>query len=154
MRIRTPILVAAVVVATGLGLGLGVGLGGGSHAPPTTVGAGQLASIQTACQQWLRNSSTEPGTRRWCTDMTQWMANSVDRGWSEPQTMWGDPARLGASCQRWLGTRSPAGAPKDATAWCLPMVSWMATHVGSWSGRRTWDAWIRHGPMMFVDGST
>lgn len=148
MRTRLVILVVAAVGAVGLGAGLGFGLSGNSGTSPgAAVSASQLASIRTACQQWLGDASTEPGTAQWCTEMTQWMNTSMDRHRFGPEMMWGDPSNLRTSCEHWFRTRPPSGAPSDAAGWCDAMVSWMATHVGRWSGRRTWGGWMHYGPM-------
>jgi len=162
MRIRL-VTVAASVVAAGVGVGLGLGLSGGSGTSPSTaparlsapsttspstaVTASQLTSIQTGCRQWLREASTEPGTAQWCTDMTQWMDTYMGRDGVGPQMMWGDASDLSAICEHWLRTSPPSGAPTDATGWCDSMVTWMTAHIGSWSGRGTWGAWMRSGPM-------
>lgn len=154
MRTRLTIIVAAAIVAVGLGVGLGVGLSGSGNGQSTTSDRqAQLASIQSACQDWMDSVSTEPGTRQWCTDMTQWMSTYMDRYGFGPQTMWGEPGRLSAICEHWLRTSPPSGSPTDAASWCDAMVSWMTTHMGSWSGRGTWGDWMRNGPMASVGNS-
>jgi hypothetical protein len=163
MRTRVVVLVAALVVATGLGLGLGLGLGvsakgGPARTASASVGALVTGTVVEGCQQWLRQARTATGTGQWCTDMARWMDRYGARHGVDPQETWGGPARLEASCERWLSTSPPQRPPAGvthATGWCSAMVSWMAAHVSSWSGQATGGqaaggqaTGIRGGPMM------
>ena len=63
MRTRLTMILASVFVAVGLGVGLGVGLSGSGNSENTSsVEPAQLASIRTACQQWLK-TTTATGRR-------------------------------------------------------------------------------------------
>lgn len=143
MRTRAVVLVVALLVVAGLGVGLGVAAGGWSGSLSRVGAAGRTASIRDGCRQWAERRPTGPGTAQWCTDMAQWMDRSMARYGLGPETMWGDPGRLRAVCERWLGTSAPPGPPPDPTDWCSLMVTWMTTHAGTWVGRATWGSWMR-----------
>lgn len=153
MSTRLAVVLAALVVAVGLGVGLGVGLSGSGTSPGTGVDRSELAAVRTACEQWLGDTPTEPGTARWCADMTQWMSTRLDHDGVGPPMMWGDPGSLARSCDRWLRTSPPPGAPADRASWCESMVSWMGANMERWSGQGSWGDWMRSGTMMGGFGS-
>lgn len=146
--VRTRLIIAALAAVVAAGLGLGIaGFGRPGNTQSTGDNQAALTSIQTGCQQWLDGSPAEPGTTQWCSEMTQWMDGYMNQYGVGPQTMWGDPARLGAICEDWLKASPPSDASTDPTSWCDAMLSWMDANVGSWSGRGSWGAWMQSGPM-------
>jgi hypothetical protein len=75
------------------------------------------------------------------------MSQYMTRYGSGPQMMWGDPGRLGSSCERWASEAVPTGVTSPRS-WCNSMVAWMSNHMGSWSSRASWGDWMMRGPMM------
>jgi len=150
-RTRITVIVVALLVVGGLGAGLGLafmGSSGHNGNQAVRVGqTGQLASIQTGCQQWLRAAPEEPGTAQLCRDMTQWMARYMGSSGVGSQMMWGDSGRLGSTCEQWMTESVPAGIT-DHQSWCNAMVAWMTSHMDRWSGSTDWSHWMMSGPMM------
>ena len=138
--------VAVAAVAGGIAIGLAPTQG----TTPTfsATQSAQLTSVQAGCRQWLSASPTQPGTGRWCQQMTTWMKQQIERGGVGPEMMWGNPASMLSACQRWMTAGRSAGDGSTAQSWCASMGSWMSANVGAWSGRSSWGGWMRSGPMM------
>lgn len=146
-RARLSVIAVAVLLGAGLGAGLGVGLSGSSGQSPTQTSSAQLASVQLGCQQWLDVAPARSGTSQLCSDMTEWMFQYMVRYGAGPQMMWGNPGRLGATCEQWMTENPPAGMTVS-TSWCKSMVAWLGSHTRSWSNRATWAEWMMRGSMM------
>ncbi len=148
-RIGRSVLVAlaAAVVAIGVALGLLLTQGTNQTAPV----AAQLASVKAGCTQWLAAKPAPAGTGQWCTEMASWMSQYMDRSGVGPEMMWGDSDHMRSACERWMAA-SPPGTTAASQSWCSSMVSWMTSHMGSWSGQDSWGAWMSHGQMMGVPG--
>jgi hypothetical protein len=136
------VLVAAVAVA-GLALGLLLTQGTNQTAP-----AAELASVQTGCKQWLGANPSESGTVQWCASMASWMSQYMNRSGVGPQMMWGDSDHMLSTCEQWMTTSPPSGTATAPQSWCNSMVSWMTSHMSTWSGQSTWGGWMSHGSMM------
>jgi len=148
-RIGRGLLVTLVAAVVGVGVALGLLFTQGTN--QATPMAAQLASVQTGCSKWLAADPVATGTVQWCTDMTSWMSQYMDRWGAGPQMMWGDSDHMLSSCHRWMATSPPATTPA-VHSWCSSMVSWMTSHMGSWSGQDSWGAWMSRGQMMGVSG--
>jgi hypothetical protein len=144
-RIRRVILVAVVLVLAASGTTLGLLL---TQSSTPVAQVAQLASVQTACKQWLSTNPGQPGTVQWCSEMSDWMSRYMDRYGMGPQMMWGDPNHMLSTCERWMAETPPSGSKTTSRVWCGSMVAWMSAHIGSWSGHDNWGDWMTHGPMM------
>lgn len=114
----------------------------------TTDAAVQIGSVQTACQQWLVQGGPLAHLPGSCAEMATWMTDYMHQHGLGPADMWGDPSRMLAMCQRWIGSGSGTpGTASDPPA-CSSMVTWMSAHMSTWSGRTGWQGWMMHGPMM------
>jgi hypothetical protein len=145
-RIGRGVLVAlvAAVVAICVALGLLLTQGTNQAAPV----AAQLASVQAGCTQWLAAKPAQAGTGQWCTEMASWMSQYMDRSGVGPQMMWGDSDHMLSACEQWMTTSPPSGTAAPPQSWCNSMVSWMTSHMRTWSGHDSWGAWMSHGQMM------
>ena len=135
--------IGALVVAGAVTLGLLLTWGSSSVSA-----ADQLASVQTACQEWLSTNAGQPGNGRWCTDMGDWMSEDMSHNGVGPEMMWGDASHLLTTCEQWMSASPPAGSTITPRDWCSSMVNWMTSHTSSWTDKNGWDGWMNHGPMM------
>ena len=141
---RRGIFVALAVLVAGGAVALGLLLAQGPSQPST---AAQLTSVQTACQQWLAANPGEPGNGQWCSDMADWMSQSMGHYGVGPQMMWGDADHMLATCEQWM-MANPRGSTTTPQSWCSSMVTWMTNHIASWTGQDSWGGWMMHGSMM------
>ena len=145
---RRYLLIAALIVAVGVaGVLVGAAVTGDDGSTSTATAA-QVSSVQQGCEQWFDAGGTMMGDRTWCAGMAGWMSEAMANGGMGPQMMWGDPARMQATCQQWMADNPPSGTAVDPGEWCSSMVGWMAGHMSGWSGNDSWDGWMGDGPMM------
>ena len=140
VRGRRGVLVVVAVVIVGAAVALGLLIGSPAASTPK---AAQLASVETACTQWLNANPNQPGTGQWCSAMAGWM----DRSGMGPEMMWGDSDHMLSTCEQWM-TTDPPDPSTALRGWCNSMVSWMTDHMGTWSGQDSWGGWMAHGSMM------
>ncbi len=148
-------LLVGIGALAAIGVLAGVLVARNRNQAATTDAGAQVASVQTACQQWLgaRATPSPPGGSSWCTDMARWMASEMNQHAESASQVWGDPSHMLATCDRWMvASPSPGGATGDPQTTCRSLVDWMSAHMASWSGWTSWEDWMRHGPGMHGPG--
>jgi hypothetical protein len=83
--------------------------------------------------------------RDWCDDMAEWMRGRMAGGPMMGAAMWGDAARMRATCREWT-----ANAPANAhtAEWCDAMVDWMGRNGTGNRGAGNGPGWMMPGGSM------